>query len=127
MKVYVAARTSDRKEVKNLNKLLQQKGFEVSDWTWHKNTKPYTKHKKLSKDYSVEDIKNILNSDVFILLTNKTPGFGSTTELGVALASFELTKKPIIYVVGQHIETNMFYFHPAVNLRKSIKELLKEI
>ncbi len=127
MKVYVAARTSDRKEVKKLNKLLRQEGFEVLDWTWHKNTKPYDKHKKLAKEYSVEDIGNIKRADVFILMTNGVPGLGSTTELGVALASFELTKKPKIYVVGEYTETNMFYFHPAVSLRKSVEKVIREI
>jgi nucleoside 2-deoxyribosyltransferase len=126
MKIYIASKTSEREEVKRLNKIFKAKGFEVFDWTWHKNTKPYEKHKLLSTKYSLEDVKMVKNCDIFILLTNEISGSGSTTEFGMALLSYKLFKKPIMYIVGKHIN-NMFFFYPGVTLLKTTNELLSEL
>lgn len=123
MKVYIASRTSEREEVKRLNTLLSQKGFEVLDWTWHMPTKPYEEHKDIALQYSLEDVQMVKECDLFILLTTETSGSGSTTEFGMALFSYELFKKPNIYVVGSHIN-NMFFFHPGVKMVQTRDELL---
>jgi hypothetical protein len=73
----------------------------------------------MHKKYSTEDITGVLNCDVFILLTNKEIGSGSSTELGAAIALNASSKKPKIYVVGKAIGKNIFYFHPCVNIRKT--------
>lgn len=126
MKVYVAARTARRVEVKNINKQLIALGHEVFDWTWHKNTKPYLKNQKVAEKYAIEDVNWVKNCDLFILLTDEPAGNGSTTEFGMALLSSALFKKPKIYIVGERLN-NMFFMHPNVNIRKSVKEIIKEI
>lgn len=127
MKIYIASRTSERNIVKKLSKLFVSEGHQILDWTWHKNIKPYNKNKKVAKDYAIEDIENIKNCDIFILLANKNPGTGSTTELGAAIASNLINKSPKIYVVGKSIDKNLFYFYPSVIIKKNIDEVLKEI
>lgn len=128
MKIYVASRFENKDKVKKINKLLIEKGYELSgDWTNHVYTKPYDKNQQLSKNYSKEDMQAVLNADVFILLTNKKPGIGSTTELGAALALFLSKGKPKVYVVGENLDGNMFYYHPQLNLRKTIEEVLEEL
>lgn len=128
MRVYIASKFKDKDKVKKLNKLFKKKGYELSgDWTDHVQVKPYTKEPKRSKAYANEDINASINCDVFILLTSKEGGTGSSTELGAAIVSYLLVKKPKIYVVGKHMGVNMFYFHPSVNRRKTIDEVLKEL
>lgn len=125
MKIYVAARFSEKKEVLRIYKLLREKGHTIiADWTLHKNIDPYDKNQAIAKKYAIEDIEAVTNSDVFILLTSAKPGLGSTTELGAAIASNELSGKPKIYVLGTHMSQNFCYFHPSVNRFKTIKQLL---
>lgn len=124
MKIYIASRTSEREGVRRLNQILSDKGFEILDWTGHKNTKPYEENKSLAKEYSLEDAQMVKDCDIFILLTSEFPGSGSTTEFGMALFSYELFKKPNIYVVGKNIN-NIFFFHPGVKMVKTSEELLK--
>ena len=126
MKIYIAGRTSQREEVRKLNQIFREKGFEVLDWTDHLATKPFESHRDIAIQYSIEDVDFISVCDIFILLTSEVPGLGSTAEFGMALMSNKTNKKPIIYVVGSHIN-NMFYFHPEVKMRKTIDEVLLEL
>jgi len=126
MKIYIASRSSDRKLVKKLNKRLEQSGHIIFDWTWHKNTKPYEKHRKLAKDYSIDDLTYVKRCDVFILIASEFPGAGSMTELGMALFSYSCFRKPKIYVVGSYIN-NMFFYHPSVTLLQSIEKVMEKL
>lgn len=123
MKFYVAARFSDKERVKKINDLIKNKGYELSgDWTSHIGSNDYSKTSERSRKYAIEDIKAVINCDVFILILNEKGGTGSSTELGVALA---LNKK--IYAVGEYIENNMFNFHPSVTHKKTIEDLFLDI
>ena len=126
MKIYIAGRTSQREEVKKLNMIFKERGFEILDWTYHLPTKPFKDNKRIASDYAIEDLNFINICDVFILLTIDVPGLGSTSEFGMALMSNKTNRKPIIYVVGNQIN-NMFYYHPEVKIRKTIDEVLLEI
>ena len=126
MKIYIASRTAWRDEVKEINKLLKSYGHKVLDSTWHKYIKPYDKNKQLAKNYAIEDLGSIKSCDVFILLADKSFGAGSTTELGAAIALSIENKRPRVYVIGD-ISSNLFYYHPVVNYRKSIDEAIEEI
>ena len=128
MKIYVAARFFDKQKVKEVYKRLKADGHEITaDWTGHLNPKPFTKNQKIAKQYAVKDLTGVINCDVFILLTNKQSGTGSSTELGAAFALNIKVNKPKIYIVGEHIDGNMFHFHPVANLRKTIEEVYNEL
>jgi hypothetical protein len=128
MKIYIAAKFKDKDKVKKLNAFFKKKGFKLSgDWTDHVQVKPYDKEPKRSKEYAIEDISSSINCDVFIVLTNEDGGTGCATELGAAIGSYLISKKPKIYVVGKHLGVNMFYFHPSVNRGKTIDEVIEEL
>ena len=126
MRMYIAGRTSQRAEVKELNERFKKLGFEIADWTEHLSTKPFEKHREIAKKYSIEDLGHVKNCDIFILLTKDIPGLGSTTEFGMALMLNSINNKPSIYVVGSDIN-NMFFMHPEVKIRKTIDEVVNEI
>jgi hypothetical protein len=126
MKIYIAARFEKREEIRELHRMLEARGHEISgDWTTHRPIKPYEAHPELAEQYAVEDIDGVKKSDVFILLTDEA-GTGMYVELGAALFSNSKTGKPKIYVVGGSL-TSVFHFHPAVNRRASIQAVLDEI
>ncbi len=56
------------------------------------------------------------------MLFTDQAGTGMHTELGVALAE---NKK--VFVIGKHLNTNIFFFHPSIKRLNSINDLVKEI
>jgi hypothetical protein len=128
MKFYVAARFTEKGQVKKIYKHLQEKGHEITaDWTLHKTIKPYDKNAAIAKSYAIEDMNGVINADVFILLTSEHTGAGSAGELGAAILSQVKTGKPKIYVVGMRMDNNFFYFHPAVIRKNTIEEVLQAL
>jgi diphthamide synthase subunit DPH2 len=127
MKIYVAASFQLKERVKELYNTLQERGHEITvDWTAHKPVEPFDQNEALSREYSVEDIEGVADSDVFILLSD-VHGKGMYVELGAAIISHLRHGKPIIYVVGERNAEVMFYFHPSVNRRETIEDILDEI
>jgi len=128
MKFYIAARFAQKAKVRKLYKVLKCKGHSITtDWTLHKNLKPYDENGEIAKEYAIEDMNGVINSDVFIFITSEITGSGSAGELGAAILSQVKLGKPKIYVVGKHMGNNLFYFHPAVVRRNSIAKVLQEI
>ncbi len=126
-KSYVAARFDKKQEVIGIHKRLEKLGYEISaDWTNHKPIKPYEDNITHARQYSSEDIKGIADCDLFILLTDRE-GIELYAELGAAIFSNLRHGKPEIYVIGDYLSNCMFYFHPSVNRRKTIDEVIKEI
>ena len=127
MKIYLAARFDKKQEVRDLYERFKKLGYEISaDWTLHKPIKPYKNNPETARDYSIEDIDAVRNCDVFILMTDEA-GTGMYVELGAAISSNLEHGKPKIYVIGEHTSRSMFYFHPSVNRRKTIDDVLQEI
>jgi hypothetical protein len=129
LKVYVAARFYAKDEVLHIYQSLWVKGHTIiADWTKHKNVKPYSEHPGEASLYAEEDLRGAMDCDVFILLTSERAGGGVSAELGAALAANRLRNgAPKIYVVGQHLDPNAFYFHPAVERRNTIAQVLAEL
>ena len=127
MKIYLAARFNKKQEVRDLYERFKKLGYEIAaDWTLHKPIKPYENNPKTAREYSLEDIDAVKNCDVFILITDEA-GTGMYVELGAAISSNLEHGKPKIYVIGEYTSRSMFYFHPSVNRRKTIDEVLEEI
>ncbi len=124
MRVYVAARFGRKEEVRRIYDLLKEKGHEITaDWTVHRPIKPYGENPRMSGAYAEEDVRGVLDADVFLMIGDGG-GTGLHVELGAAIASYLLRGRPKIYVAG---EGSMFYFHPAVNRVRTVDELLKSI
>jgi hypothetical protein len=81
----------------------------------------------VARDHATVDTIGVLECDVFILLTAKEKGAGYSTELGMALGANLLRGTPAVYVVGEHLDGNMFYFHPNVKRVADLEELLSDI
>jgi len=127
MKFYIASRFGLKEEVRVLYKTLEDKGHEIiADWTQHKTVKPYAENKELSRDYAIEDIKGTMNCDVFILISDEA-GTGIYTELGAAIANNIKFGAPKIYVVGEHIDRSIFYYHPSVKQMSTTEEVFKDL
>ena len=127
MKVYIAARFGKKQEVLAMQKLLLEKGYEIiGDWTPHKTIRPYKENQELAKQYSIDDINAVRDCDVFIILSDEA-GTGMYAELGAAILSNIKFGKPVIYVIGKYSLNLMFYFHPSVNRREDINQVIKEL
>lgn len=127
MKFYVAARFGLKDRVREIYQMLRDKGHEITaDWTLHRPIKPYENNPEISQEYSREDVNGARLSDVFLLLSDEA-GTGMYVELGVAILSHMERGRPKIYVVGPETSRSMFYFHPAVNRRRTIEEVFEEI
>jgi nucleoside 2-deoxyribosyltransferase len=125
MRIYVAARFTEKDAVNNLYERLRKAGHEITtDWTVHENVKPYNKHPERASAYSKEDADGVMMADIFLLITSPEAGSGVSAELGVAIASKELTGKPQIYVAGEHMATNSFFYHPTVTRFANLEDAL---
>lgn len=128
MKVYVAARFSEKARVQEIYEELIARGHSITaDWTEHKDYSPFNKNPEGARGYAIKDISGVLESDVFIMLSSAQVGSGSSTELGAAIASQKLVGKPLIYIVGPHIGNNFCFFHPAVQIRESVDDVMDEL
>ena len=127
MKFYIVARFRLKEVVRDIHKQLQKRGHEiVADWTTHLEAKPYDENIGLARQYSIEDINGAKSCDVFIILSDEA-GTNVYGELGAAIVSHLEHGKPKIYVIGDHTARSMFYFHPSVNRRRTIDEVLEEL
>jgi hypothetical protein len=128
MKVYVAARFYEKRKVRQIYKKLKAKGHTITtDWTIHKDYNPQDKHPEKAIAFAIADIDGVKNCDVLIMLTSEVIGPGSSGELGAGILSHLLTGKPKIYVVGKHMDKNLFYFHPSVTRKDNIEDVLEEL
>jgi len=127
MKFYIASRFKLKDKVGDIYELLRSKGHEtVTDWTKHKPVKPYKENSEFAEKYAAEDLRGVIGSDVFIIMSDDA-GTGMHTELGAAIAENLRSGKPEIYVVGEHTSRSMFYFHPSVNKKENINQVLEEL
>ena len=128
MKVYIAARFHEKEKVKKIYTLLEQKGCTITqDWTTCTTQKPYHQHRKDAQECARHAIQGVKECDIFIYLTNPEIGAGSSTEFGAALMSRISFGFPTIYIVGPERDTNICFYHPTVQLKHTIEEVLEEI
>lgn len=124
---YVSSRYAMKDHVREIHAKLEAIGYSISgDWTRHESVKPYEENQELCAEYSEEDMRDAINSGVFILISDKA-GTGMHTELGGAIANNIIFKEPLIYVIGDHLDSSMFFFHPSVRRRKTIEEVIEEL
>lgn len=124
MKIYVAARFHEKERVKEIYKQLEAQGHSITfDWTTC--TPHITAESK--ECCSLHTIAAIKECDAFIYITNPEIGSGSSTEFGAALLRNALHNIPRMYVVGEHLDKNFFFYHPAVTIKNTIEEVLLSI
>lgn len=123
LKFYVAGPFNKKERVREIQRKVKDRGHDViADWTDHKNIEDYSEESQLSAQYAVEDFDGAVESDVFVLIGSQG-GRGSHLELGAALA----TETRAIYVIGEHREDCLFYFHPKIQRRERMEQVLDEL
>lgn len=126
-RVYVSTRFAKKEEVKEIYSKLEKLGYTRSgDWTEHKAIKPYSKNQELAKIYSARYAEGIRKADLVIIISDNA-GTNIHSELGVAIDYALDYERPLIYVIGEYLDTNLFFFHPAVKRRKTIEDVVEEL
>lgn len=128
MKFYIAATSDQRVEARKVMDFVEAHEQTVFlDWTKDSLLeKPYTKKKKEAQYRSERDIKAIMESDIFILLSsNESAHKGAHVELGVAIASNILNGKPQIFIIGEYNTHNLFNFYSEIQRVESIDDVFK--
>ena len=127
MKFYIASRVNNKSLVKNIRNQITKLGHQfLSTWIDETNIIPYEKNAKNAKLRAIQCIKDTSKCDVFILISDEE-GAGMYTELGVALLAHSINKRPKIYVIGDHLNRSMFFFHSGIKRLKTFEEVLADL
>ena len=87
MKFFVTGRSTNYEKVKQTFDLIEQAGHTITlRWTDFPSVKPYNENTAKAAEFSVQQIKGIEMTDVFIIYAHND-GTGVFTEFGAALAS----------------------------------------
>ncbi|KKK73067.1 hypothetical protein LCGC14_2897530 [marine sediment metagenome] len=119
MKIYVAGKWEERKDVKFLQRQLILLGHEI--------TKDWTVDEEGEAGYPVinvvEDMWGVKSTDIYVgLFLNNHNYKGALVELGGALAS----RKPC-YIIGHAMDSCIFIRHPLVRQVATTGEFLNEM
>lgn len=126
MRVYVSSRFDNTEQVREVNKMVLAKGWELAfDWTQFQKI-DVIKNISISRSRSSTEIISILDSHAFILI-NCDDGCGMYVELGAAITSCLKTGHPLIYVTGDHLDRSIFFYHPAVKVMENIEDIFEDI
>lgn len=128
MKFYVTGRSNNYPRVEEAFQRIKELGHEATfEWTTLPMAKPYNDNQERATEYAVLGIKGAVDADVYIIFADKD-GNGVFTELGAALASNVLKGTPHVYAIGEDNKNSaMFHYHPAINWRNSLDEVLEEV
>lgn len=128
MKFFVTGRSDNYPRVAEAFQKIKDLGHEATfEWTTLPMAKPYDQNQELSAKYAVDTLQGVVDADVYIIFAHKD-GNGVFTELGAALAANILKGKPQIYAIGEEVRgAAMFNYHPAIQWRSNLDDLLKEL
>jgi hypothetical protein len=124
-RVYIAASFEQTDDVKALYKKLRDAGHVISaDWTIHKEIASISSKEErqaLKSQYVIEDSEGVSSASVFALLIGPRKSTGAHIEFGIALGA----KVPLIILIGQPDEYQLFYCHPSVTVVPDIDSFMK--
>lgn len=124
MKWYLASRTKYTKDMQEIAKVLVANGQEISS-TWiyvEEQLKPFLNNLARVQEISVENVKQLLATDVFVIF-NDLLGVDIFIELGVVLGLAAKGEPKRIYVIGEYDKTSFTELHPIIVHVKSLKEV----
>ena len=118
MKFYCAGKFEERKQVRELQEALKEKGHEIShDWTACEVSDVGYPAK-----HAIEDIWGIANCDCYVGIFIKPLRYeGTLIEMGAALI-----KGKKVYVIGRS-NTSHFLGHPNVIRFDSVEEFMESV
>lgn len=123
MKIYVAGKYCERYFVREIYKLLIDKGHEITvDWTNH-DVYPNNSPVDILGTFADDDLRGVLEADLFIGdVLNKHEYKGLWVEMGIALA-----KGIPVWLVGEYGNECIFANHHTVRKFKSVSEMLEAL
>lgn len=127
MKFYVASSVKNKIQTRRLLQDLRSQNHDFTvDWTLEKTIATHERDANQAevRAISLRDYEGIVNSDVFVLITEPSEGRSMYVELGIAIASRVSGKKPYVFVLGQKNDESIFYYHPAVKRVHDLAEIL---
>lgn len=129
MKAYVAGKFERKDEVHKIYDKLEEIGINVAyDWTKHNGVKPYKDNQEQCRTYSENEINGIIDSDIFIFLSN--PERAGTTlmmELGAAIALSKSRGKPKVYAIGECTDTSPWFFNENVTRANVLEDIIESL
>lgn len=127
MRFYIATGLKNAAKAKQAVDVLRRNGHELTyDWTEHGDVRSLGAEKM--EEVAFNEVRAVRDAELFVALL--PGGFGTHTELGVAIAS-RSNKRVILWSetggeFNSPSETCAFYFHPAVErLVCSFDELIE--
>lgn len=139
MNIYVAGKFEQKEIIREIYKKIEGIGHKIIyDWTTHKSVKNYEPDKdsarislnqnnfniELANLYTSNELKAIMNCDVFIYLTQEE-GTTNKMEFGAALMRAFSTGKPVIYAVDKANDKSNWFFLNYVIRKDNIEEVLQ--
>lgn len=122
MKLYVASKFENQKEVRSAIARLRAAGHTITrDWTrgktWDWNDQAQVE--RYARAVAVADAQAVADADAFVFLTYEyRTNIGAFVEMGIALGLGKL-----VFVVGEQ-PRNLFYYHPNVRRVRNIDEVI---
>ena len=123
MRIYVAGKYCERFFVKEIYKLLEERGHEITvDWTNH-NVYPNDSSPDILATFADDDLRGVLEADLFIGdVLNQHEYKGLWVEMGIALG-----KGIPVWLIGENGDACIFSNHHTVRKFKGISEMLKAL
>lgn len=123
-KWYLASRTKHTKQMQEIAKVLIANGQEISS-TWiyiEDQLKPFLDNLPRVQEISIENVKQLLQTDVFVLF-NDLEGVDIFIELGIVLGMQQSGKDVRIYVIGDYDKTSFTQLHPSIIHVKELQQV----
>ncbi len=130
MKFFISGQIDDVEDVRGAMNAVKNAGHSIThDWTetdaFLGGVEQKLANRTESGKRAKKDIDGVLAADVYVLISdNVAVGKGMYVELGAAIAAYEKTGKPKVYVVGKLNHLSVFYLHPSVVRKDSIADVI---
>ena len=118
MKIYIAGRWEDRKQIREIQKAMIDQGYELTlDWTDHE----YPTARRTLAKWAADDLTAASNAETLIALMEVTHDYkGAWCEIGACLAT-----GGIIIILGHGSDSAIFLNHPRIIQYNSWEEYFK--
>lgn len=127
MKWYFAGRIRHTQNFIKVAECIETQGqILAGTWLYGKSLKPYHEHAQEAQQVGDENIRAILESDVFVMVSDPE-GTDMFVELGVALTRETIYPNTTrIYVIGEHGKRSLMHMHRAIRHVETMKDVLEQ-
>ena len=133
MKFFISGQIDEAPTIETMIQTVRASGHDIThDWTitdTFLGGSEQKLHDRIETGRRAKaDIQAVIDSDIYVVSTDNTKiGKGMCVELGAAIALYETTGKPKVYVVGKMNHLTIFYLHPSVKSLNTIDDVIADI